>query len=904
MSLYEKQLKLQQATIEEFETQVNKKIEKQQKKRKQNLDDTFQNLYLKRLAFKITELRDEKLPKIIEKLFIDKKYRDDIVALYAEGELKDSNLKAKAKRLAPFLQEHINTKTVYRFENPKKEDIESQVANYIYKVLKEKSRNLDSSLVALTKQKEQVFTLATVLLSSGEIAWLSLKSIAKLLEKDFGDEEDSSTTQQAIINSIAEELFEHIAFRFKKEHIDIEDWENTTEIDIGETPFSFLMELHILEEFDKGDSSLHLHFSEEFKKKSKTIYNSMLTYLPPSYEPMIVTPLNWTTIDDGGFLKDENSSPKYDLYVMKTTTKKDKKNLLTKRDTFSSKLLDAINIIQQTKWQINSDIIEDFENYYSSEKEKSKTTLKEIKQKKKIAKITFKEKKIAFDAKKELLKEMGLKDEDIDKKLSSSKTEFFEINKIILSLDKEQKKIEGNLNIKEKIVSKAKKYLEYEEIFFVWQVDFRGRVYPVQPLLNPQGEDFAKSLLRFAERKPLGENGEYWFKVHGANVYGEDKISFADRVKWVDTHTEDILSIFEHKNRWESEFLQKADKSFSFLAFAYEFKSFIENPQDFRSAIPIAMDGSNNGFQHITALLRDLNGAQKVNVLPTQEQIKPNDIYKDIAIATQKLIDKDSLYRVNKEITIDAKYIDTIYPHITRSFTKKNVMTEVYGAGKDAKLTQNREYIKEKLNKELQWDDTTIDNVAKYITAQITKAMKKELSSSDIYKKWMKKIVKEIAKQNRAIQWRTPLIGLEVLQEDFELKEDRIATKYNGKTRTIQIQVPTTKISQKELTKGIAPNFIHSLDATHLFLTVLLAKKEGINSFATIHDSFGTHACDIEKLNKSIRDSFVEMFNYDILAKFKEEIEREYMIEVEDIKYQDRENFDIENIYKSEYFFS
>ena len=903
MSLYKQQLKLQQLTINAFEEKITKEIEKKQKNKKQNLDDTFQNLYLKKLAQNITQLRNEKLPKIIEKIFIDSKYKKNIIALYNEGDLKDSNLKAKAKNLAPFLQEHINTKTLYRFTNAK--DTQSKVAKYLYEILKEKIINLETSLPQLTKQKEQVFTLATLLLSSGEIAWLSLKSIATLLEKDFSDEEDNSTTQQAIINSIAENLFEHIAFRFKQEHKILDDWENTTELDIGETPFSFLMELNILEEFNKGDSSLHLQLSETFKKRSKTIYNSMLKYLPPSYEPMIVPPTNWTAIDNGGFLKDENSSPKYDLFIMKTTTKNDKQNLLARKENFSQKLLEAVNIIQQTKWQINSDVYKDFENYYKTTKEKNKTVLKELKKEIQATNNTLKETKIKLKAQKEVLESMALENELIEEKLSVVKQEIYHTEKKLLELQKQQRKLEGDENIKEKILTKAKKYLQYDEIYFVWQIDFRGRVYPVQPLLNPQGEDFAKSLLRFASKKPLKENGAYWFKVHGANVYGEDKLSFDERVAWIDTHKDNILSIFNYENKFESEFLQKADKPFSFLAFAYEYRDFVQNPKEFRSALPIAMDGSNNGFQHITALLRDKKGAQKVNVLPTPQQTKPNDIYKDIAVATQGLIDQDKTYQIDKNSALEPHYVEEIYPEITRSFTKKNVMTEVYGAGKDAKLTQNKEYIKNKLNHKLQWSEEEIDKVAKYVTKKIAQAMKKELSSSSVYKKWMKQIANKVAKQNKPLKWKTPFIELEVLQEDFELKEDRIATKYNGKKRTIQIKIATDKISQKELSKGIAPNFIHSLDATHLFLTLLEAKEQGLDSFATIHDSFGTHACDIDKLNKAIRDTFVQMFQYDILKHFKEDIEQTYSIELEPIAYQgSRENFHIKDIYKSDYFFS
>lgn len=89
------------------------------------------------------------------------------------------------------------------------------------------------------------------------------------------------------------------------------------------------------------------------------------------------------------------------------------------------------------------------------------------------------------------------------------------------------------------------------------------------------------------------------------------------------------------EDKFQSDFLNAADKKFSFLAWAYEYRAFIDNPNDFKSSIPIAMDGSNNGFQHVTALLRDAKGAKKVNVLPTEHQNIPSDIYKDVANKTK-----------------------------------------------------------------------------------------------------------------------------------------------------------------------------------------------------------------------------------------------------------------------------
>jgi DNA-directed RNA polymerase len=80
---------------------------------------------------------------------------------------------------------------------------------------------------------------------------------------------------------------------------------------------------------------------------------------------------------------------------------------------------------------------------------------------------------------------------------------------------------------------------------------------------------------------------------------------------------------------------------------------------------------------------------------------------------------------------------------------------------------------------------------------------------------------------------------------------------------------PTGKINKDKQKNAVAPNFIHSLDASHLMLTVLRAKKEGINDFLLIHDSFSTHACNTGAWAVIIRDEFVKMYSqHDVFEDF------------------------------------
>lgn len=54
-------------------------------------------------------------------------------------------------------------------------------------------------------------------------------------------------------------------------------------------------------------------------------------------------------------------------------------------------------------------------------------------------------------------------------------------------------------------------------------VDFRGRAYPIPPHLSHIGSDLSRSLLVFAEGRPLGARGVFWLKVQLANMFGYDK---------------------------------------------------------------------------------------------------------------------------------------------------------------------------------------------------------------------------------------------------------------------------------------------------------------------------------------------------------------------------------------------
>jgi DNA-directed RNA polymerase, mitochondrial len=96
---------------------------------------------------------------------------------------------------------------------------------------------------------------------------------------------------------------------------------------------------------------------------------------------------------------------------------------------------------------------------------------------------------------------------------------------------------------------------------------------------------------------------------------------------------------------------------------------------------------------------------------------------------------------------------------------------------------------------------------------------------------------------------------------------------------------------------------VHSLDSTHLLLTALEFHKRGC-TFAGVHDSFWTHACDYEVLSATLREQFVQLYSLPILANLKASLERDYPEAGPLPPLPKRGDLDLKVVLKSPYFFS
>lgn len=443
-------------------------------------------------------------------------------------------------------------------------------------------------------------------------------------------------------------------------------------------------------------------------------------------------------------------------------------------------------------------------------------------------------------------------------------------------------------------IKTAERFAEYDSIYFPWNVDYRGRCYPIPTALSPQGDDIQKSLLLFAKGTPLANDDDLkWLKIHGANLSGNDKISFKERIAWVEAHETDIVNSAEEPlgYRWWYE-VSKGDYPMEFLAFCFEYKKVLEyikeqgTAKGFVSCLPLAFDGTCSGLQHFSALLRDEVGGQAVNLMPSDAV---QDIYSIVANKVNKLLIKDALegtedsFKTNKdgEFILDregkpqVKYGDKTLAQnwvnfnrikfgqdgITRKVCKRSVMTLAYGS---------KQYgFKENLLADIIHPyvlDHPEDNpflspnqAAIYMAKLIWDSVKTTVIKAVEGMEWLQKVADLICHDNHVVTWNTPN-GFPVQQNYMKMKQETIQLRFNKARVRFYNQQETDDVDNRAQRNGIAPNFIHSMDACHLQRVVNAMKQLGDDNFMMIHDSFGTDCAHAGLLYKVIRQEFVNLY--------------------------------------------
>jgi DNA-directed RNA polymerase len=455
--------------------------------------------------------------------------------------------------------------------------------------------------------------------------------------------------------------------------------------------------------------------------------------------------------------------------------------------------------------------------------------------------------------------------------------------------------------------------LDEGAIFFPYSLDFRGRIYPIADYLHPQGDDLSKGLLTFAQGKPIEEVGARWLAIHGANCLGEtpqgkvSKMTLDERVQWIHQHTRQIVEAAE--SPFADTWWAQADDPMQFFAFCVEWRNLIranDKGEEYVSTLPCAMDGTCNGLQHFSAMLRDEVGGKAVNVLP---QDRPQDIYERVA---------DSVLDMLQELPDDPLAVKLLGSKlVTRKLAKRPTMTFGYGSKRYGFKQQLKEYLQGLENwHEVKTLFTTTDpktgqdklqvNAACSLLAQcIWDSLASVVVKAAQGMKWMQECARGVVVTGKPVEWIVPVTGFKVRQDYCQWKKRRLQTVLAGKIVRSKINDAPQGLDKVKQSNAVAPNIVHSLDAAALMLTVTQASAEGVEAFAMVHDSYGALAADCGVLARCCRQSFVRLYtSEDITASLFDQFQAQFVDKEKCPPPPIKGSLDVNGVLASDYFFS
>lgn len=574
--------------------------------------------------------------------------------------------------------------------------------------------------------------------------------------------------------------------------------------------------------------------------------------------PMIVEPKPWTSYREGAFLEQREpvvrlhvDDPQSRNYAIAAANNGDMKQMFA-----------GLNALARTRWRVNRDVFKIMLAAWNSGEATGKIVAENVK-------AVYPSEPAASDDK--MVRRRWIHEiQKIENQKASNKSQRCFQN---LQLDV------------------ARAYLN-EVFYFPHNLDFRGRAYPMVPFFNHMGADPVRGLLIFDRGKELGEGGLKWLKTHLANLYGYDKASFEERRKFTDDHLSDVVDSATNPlggNRW---WLQ-AEDPWQCLGACMELKKALDEPDPHRfiSHLPIHQDGTCNGLQHYAALGGDPIGAKQVNLVPGE---RPADIYTAVAEMVKAEVADDAAQGNELAALLDGK--------LTRKVVKQTVMTNVYGVTFLGAMRQVQIQLQAIFTDFPDTKTLNITTASSYISRKIFKSLSTMFIGAHDIQHWLAECASRIttsigsdqinnlqdqvdgkvdphkAKKGKSafdyrehlrttVIWTTPL-KMPVVQPYRKSSKKSVLTNL----QRISLTSPLTSdpVDKRKQLQAFPPNFIHSLDATHMMLTALKCDEIGL-TFASVHDSFWTHAGDVDTMNRIIRDAFIRMHSEDIIGRLRAE---------------------------------
>jgi len=488
--------------------------------------------------------------------------------------------------------------------------------------------------------------------------------------------------------------------------------------------------------------------------------------------------------------------------------------------------------------------------------------------------------------------------------------------------EKEYQRFLSKKLLEEYIIKIASTFSNVPEIYFPLRLDQRGRIYPRSVYFHYQGHELAKALLQFANPDYIDRNDiesiEY-LKAYGASCFGNglNKKSLKKRVEWVNNNWDNILN-FEN-----NVLVSEADDKFLFLSFCLEMRSYEnflnnENAKKFKTFIPIQLDGTCNGFQHLAMLSNETKLFETLNLNKSSSKDDPKDFYQTIVdqvnVQIEMRLNSDSL-KIPENVELKESYERLLDIGINRKIVKPAIMNKPYNATNRTLV----KYIKDSLEFHHSDEVTTKNSKEELViykrgwynipgandSSKASSGFKEdniklinhkdivnlvELIFEIIYVKYPKikelnlylnNMVTILNKLNLPVVWNLPH-GLKISQNYLIQKKKKIEPFTYLKSSITLTTTIKDSIDKNKQVLAFMPNLIHSLDSSSLVLlyhsyyhTIISEKESEIPfvNFYSVHDCYGITAKYARLLINILRSVYIELYsNNKYIATFDEDI--------------------------------
>lgn len=472
----------------------------------------------------------------------------------------------------------------------------------------------------------------------------------------------------------------------------------------------------------------------------------------------------------------------------------------------------------------------------------------------------------------------------------------------------------SKITLEQTILGIAVSYVNVPNIYFPVRSDQRGRLYCEPNYFNYQSSELAKSLISFSlpgKIKRKDTTAIEYFKAYGTNCYGNglDKKSLSKRVQWLDDNIEDVIN---YKN---GKLLKKAKNKCLFIAFCMEyirFEKFLheENSLIFDTYLPIQLDATCNGFQHLALLSNETKIYQELNISSVTKRDDPKDFYtfminklsllfKELCMSeTVNKTDRESYSRLNnliwdrkniKQAIMTIPYNASLFA-ITQYI--KDTLKKCDYTDEETKILEendvlkkeikDKNILKDKIKHVTNWygminqvipqrlvNDRDIYLLSKSINHIINRDFPKITKLSD----YLRNIATTCNTLNIPICWSLPT-GLHINQSYLSTKSTAIKP-FTFVKSSFKLKVSNkNKLDQSKQKIALMPNLIHSLDSASLGLLYdRFYNTHKFVNFYAIHDCFSTTSDKVESLINLLKTVYLTIYTEDgYLRKFDQGI--------------------------------